>query len=170
MGPISLTTQIDAPRERAFDFICDLSRRPAWIDHFAHGYRLERLNPSGEGAAARFRVGAPAGIEYMETVIVEADRPSKIVEQGSGGHLNRIPIHTVWELTEGPGAVTTVTLTFWTEPRKAFDRLRERGRGGWWKRRWSRALRRLGAAIESGGEGIEPVTVAGGAHLPAGAH
>jgi uncharacterized protein YndB with AHSA1/START domain len=168
MGPISLTTAIDAPRERVFDLIADLSRRPAWTDHFAGEYRLERLEPVGEGAAARFRAGAPA-IPYVETVIVEAERPSRIVESGRGGRWNRIPIHTIWELVSDPGPVTTVKLTFWTEPSESLDRMRELGRGGWWKRRWRRALNRLRAAVESGGEGIEPVTVAGGAHLPAGA-
>jgi hypothetical protein len=169
MRPISVSTQVDAPRERAFDFICDLSRRPAWVDHFARDYRLERYEPSGLGAAARFRVGAPGGIAFMETEIAEADRPLRIVERGRGGRWNRIPIHTIWELTPGPGAVTTITLSFWTEPPDRFGRLREWGRSGWWRRRWKRAMRRLREAVESGGEGVEPVRVAGGAHLPAGA-
>jgi hypothetical protein len=166
MGPISLSTVVDASREQAFDFICDLSRRSAWTDHFADDYRLERLDPAGQGAAARFRVGAPGGIDRMETIIAEANRPHTIVEHGHGGYMNRIPINAVWELTEGPGAVTTVSLTFWTEPTYAFDRARERGRGRWWRRRWSRALRRLRDAIESGGEGIEAVRVAGGSLRP----
>jgi uncharacterized protein YndB with AHSA1/START domain len=165
MGPISLTIAIDAPRERVFDFVADLGRRPAWTDHFIRDYRLERLEPSGKGAAARFALRAPGGIRHMETVISEADRPRRIVEDGRGGRWNRIPIHTIWEMTEGPGSLTTVTLTFWTEP-DAFARLREAGRGGWWKRRWGRALRRLREAIESGAEEVAPVRVAGGAHLP----
>jgi hypothetical protein len=166
MEPISLTIQVDASREEAFDLISDLSRRPGWTDHFAKDFHLERLDPRGVGAAARFRVGAPGGIDHMETVIAEAERPTRIVERGRGGYLNRVPVNATWELTTGPGAVTTVTLAFWTEPSHHFDRARELGRGGWWKRRWKRALRRLRDAIESGGEGIEPVRVAGGAHEP----
>ena len=61
VGPITITTSIDAPRERVFDFICDLATRPSWIDHFADDYRVERIPASGRGAAARFRVDAPAG-------------------------------------------------------------------------------------------------------------
>lgn len=166
MDPISLEIQVDAPRDEAFDLICDLSRRLAWTDHFASSYHLQRLQPEGVGAAARFAVGGPGGIKYMETVIAEAERPGKVVEHGRGGHLNRVPINTVWELSEGPGAVTTITLTFWTEPAYMFDRARELGRSGWWRRRWKRALRRLRDAVESGGEGIEPVRVAGGGHRP----
>ena len=31
------------------------------MDHFAREYRLERITATGQGAAARFRVDAPAG-------------------------------------------------------------------------------------------------------------
>jgi uncharacterized protein YndB with AHSA1/START domain len=163
VGPISLTTSVDAPRERVFDFICDLATRPGWIDHFANEYRLERLPPQGQGAGARFRVDAPAGVRYMETVIAEAERPHRIVEHGRGGRLDRVAIRLVWELEEGP--TTSVSLTFWTEPSSSFDRIRERGRERWWRRRWSRALRRMAELIESGSP--PPRTeAAGGDRLP----
>lgn len=163
MGPIALTTSIDAPRERVFDFICDLSARPGWIDHFAHDYRLERIPPRGQGAAARFRVHAPAGVRYMETVIAEVKRPHRIVEHGRGGRLDRLPIRMVWELREGP--TTTVTLTFWTEPANPIDRIREAGRTRWWRRRWARALRRMRELIETGAE-TPRAEVAGGDRAP----
>ncbi len=163
MGPLSLTISIDAPRERVFDLICDLGARESWIDHFASEFRLARIASQGLGAAARFRVDAPAGVRYMETVIAEADRPFRVVEHGRGGRLDHIPIRTVWELEEGP--TTTVRLTFWTNPPSAFDRVRELGRSRWWRRRWSRALRRLRELIESGA--AAPRTeVAGGDRLP----
>lgn len=166
MGPISLTTEVDAPREQVFDFICDMAARPGWTDHFAHEYHLERIPPRGQGAAARFRVDAPAGIRYMETVITEAQRPHRIVEHGRGGRLDRVPIRTVWELKEGP--VTEVTLTFWTQPSTAFDRIRELGRTRWWRRRWAKALRRLREAIESGAESAPRAQVAGADRQPTG--
>jgi uncharacterized protein YndB with AHSA1/START domain len=164
VGPISLTTSIDAPRERVFDFICDLGVRPAWIDHFASNYRLERIEARGRGAAARFGVHAPAGVRYMETVIAEVDRPYRIVEHARGGRLDRLPMRIVWELEEGP--TTRVSLTFWTMPPGPFDRLRELGRERWWRRRWQRALRRLGELIESG-EAPPRAEVAGGDRVPA---
>jgi uncharacterized protein YndB with AHSA1/START domain len=147
VGPISLNIAVDAPRERAFDLICDLGVRPAWLD-FASDYRLARIDARGRGAAARFRVDAPAGVRYMETVIAETDRPYRIVEHARGGRLDHLPMRIVWELEEGP--TTTVTLTFWTLPQGLFDRLREFGRERWWRRRWKRALTRLRDLIESG--------------------
>ena len=163
MGPISLTISIDAPRERVFDFICDLGAREGWIDHFASEYRLERIAAQGKGATARFRVDAPAGIRYMETVIVDVERPFLIVEHGRGGRLDHVPIRTVWELEEGP--TTTVRLTFWTTPPSALDRVREFGHTRWWRRRWSKALRRLQEIVESG-EAVPRTEPAGGDRIP----
>jgi uncharacterized protein YndB with AHSA1/START domain len=160
---MTITTSIDAPRERIFDFICDLSTRPGWIDHFAEDYRLERIDASGRGAGARFRVDAPAGIKYMETVIAETDRPHEIVEHARGGRLDHIPMRLVWELEGGP--TTTVRLTFWTASPSLFDRIRETGRERWWRRRWSKALARMRELIESGAA-VAPVEVAGTDRLP----
>ena len=165
MGPISLSTTIDAPRERVFEFLCDLAARPSWTDHFAKDYRIERIPATGVGAAARFRVDAPAGVKYMETVIAEADPPYRIVEHARGGRLDRIAMRIVWEIREGP--TTELTLTFWTVPGTMIDRVREVGRSRWWRRRWSKALRRLGSVIESGEE-VPRVQAAGGDRLPSG--
>jgi uncharacterized protein YndB with AHSA1/START domain len=163
VGPFTLTTSIDAPRERVFDFICDLGTRPAWIDHFASEYRLARIPASGRGAAARFRVDAPAGIRYMETVIAEADRPHEIVEHARGGRLDHVAMRLVWELEPGP--ITTVRLTFWTSSPSHLDRIREFGRERWWRRRWSKALARMRDLIESDAQ-IPRVEIAGGDRVP----
>jgi uncharacterized protein YndB with AHSA1/START domain len=163
VGPLTVSTSIDAPRERVFEFICDLSTRPAWIDHFASDYRLERIDASGRGAAARFRVGAPAGVEYMETVIAEVDPPHEIVEHARGGRLDHVSIRLVWELEAGP--TTTVKLTFWTKSNSAFDRIKEIGRERWWHRRWSKALERMRDLIESGAQ-VPRIEVAGADRVP----
>jgi hypothetical protein len=160
MGPISATKAIDARREVVFDFLCDLANRPAFTDHFASQFRLERLESSGVGAAARMRI-EKAGL-WMETVIEEILPPHRILERGKGGRLDRIPILTVWELVEGPGAETCeVTVSFWSEPAHPLDRLRERlGGERFYRRQWSLALSRLKELIESG-EPARRVVVAG---------
>ena len=52
----------------------------------------------------------------MDTTIVALEAPFRVVEQGRGGRANRIPNHTVWELTEAAGGLTAVRVSHWTEP------------------------------------------------------
>jgi uncharacterized protein YndB with AHSA1/START domain len=166
VGPISATTPIDAPREEVFDFLSDLANRPAILDGFVDQYRLERLDPVGVGAAARFRI-TEAGL-WMETVIEEAERPHRILERGRGGRVGRIPVTTAWELTEGASPDgCEVKVVFWTEPATAIDRVRERmpGAGRFYRRGWAGVLARLKHVIESGAP-VERVAVAGGDRIP----
>jgi uncharacterized protein YndB with AHSA1/START domain len=166
MGPISAETTIDAPRERVWEIVFDLARRPSFCDHFQREFRLERLESRGVGAAARFRVDAPRFALWMETVIEEADPPHRLFERGRGGRLDRIPIFTVWELAGGAGRTTEAKVTFWTEPSHPLDRMRERlGARRWSRRQWAHALRRLRELAESGAA-IEPIEVAGADPLP----
>jgi uncharacterized protein YndB with AHSA1/START domain len=162
MGPISLTHSIDADRERVFDTVCDLALRPSFCDHFQEDYRLARVESSGVGAAARYRVSPPGpGSLWVEIVIAAAERPHLVREHGRCGRLGRIPVITAWEMLEGRG-VTDVRLTFWSEPSHPADRARELlGAGGWYRRQWAKALRRLGVVVEGDRE-PSPVGVSGG--------
>ena len=165
MGPVSASNTIDAPRERIFDFLRDLANRQAFTDHFLSDYHLERLESVGVGASARMHI-AKAHL-WMETVIVETDRPYRILERGKGARLDRIPIMTGWEIVEGPASATSVvTVRFGTEPTHPVDRLRERRFGErFYRRHWSTALARLKKIVESG-RPAERVVVAGGSRMP----
>lgn len=161
MRPVSARVSIDASREHVFGLLTDLSVRPAFMDHFVEGYQLLRQQPVGVDAGARFKIPAAGG--WMDSVIVESDPPHRLVERGRGGRLNRIPNVTEWMLTETPGpSGCELTITFWTEPTRFFDRLRdvvnsERRL----KRGFKRALERLRALAETG-EAPERIAVAGG--------
>lgn len=168
MGPTSAETAIDVPREQVFETLADLAVRPAFCDHFLHDYHLARIPSTGQGASARFRVSRLLGRTWMDTVIAELQPPHRITERGRCGRSNRIPVFTVWELEEGASGVTTVRVTFGTAPAKPFDRARELGAGRWYRRKWSLALRRLKALLESG-ETLPRVEVAGGDRVPSAA-
>jgi uncharacterized protein YndB with AHSA1/START domain len=165
MNPISATATIDAPRERVFEFLCDLANRPSICDHFVGEFRLERLDSRGVGAAARFRSRRPR--LWVETVIEEVVPPHGIHERGRAGRLGRIPVFTVWELVDGgTPRGCEVTVTFWTEPSHPSDRARELlGGARRWRRNWKRAVVRLRDAMESD-RPVERVAVAGADRLP----
>jgi uncharacterized protein YndB with AHSA1/START domain len=164
MGPISAEIEIDVPRERVFEALCDFSRRAAFTDHFLSGFHLTRIDASGIGAGARFQVQAPLRKVWMDTTIVELEEPHLIVEHGQGGRTNRIPTRTAWELTEGPGSLTTVRFSHWTEPSNPLDRGLEVLSAGsvWQQRSWREALRRLRDGLEGGVWEGQRIAVAGG--------
>jgi uncharacterized protein YndB with AHSA1/START domain len=165
MRPVSASITIDAPRERVFDLLCDLSARPAFTDHFLTDLRLGRVDPVGPGASARFRLG-DSGI-WFDTVIDRVERPYLVREHGRGQRWNRVPAFTVWELVEGPApGGCEVTVTFWTEPASPIDRARELfGFSRTFRRGWRRALERLREVAE-GDQPVARVTIAGGDRIP----
>lgn len=161
MRPVAAKIYIDAPRERVFGLLEDLSARPAFMDHFVDGYHLVREQPVGVGAGARFKITAAGG--WFDSVIAESEPPHRLVERGHGGRLNRVPNVTEWRLTDAPGrGGCEVEVTFWTEPTRASDRLRDaRGSARRLGRGLRRALERLRELAEGGAE-PERVGIAGG--------
>jgi uncharacterized protein YndB with AHSA1/START domain len=164
MGPVSAEIEIDAPRERVFEIVADLARRPSFTDHFLGGFHLTRIESSGIGAGARFRVSSPLRKVWMDTAIDELEPPHKLVERGRGGRVNRIPTTTVWELTEGAGALTHVRVSHWTEPSNPVDRMLEvlAANSVSAERGWREALRRLRDQLESAEPAPAPLALAGG--------
>lgn len=164
MGPVSAEIEIDVPRQRVFEAIADLSLRPAFTDHFLADFHLTRIASSGIGAGARFRFAVWPRAVWMDTTIAEIDQPHRLVEHGRGGRLNRIPSTTLWELTEGPGSLTKVHVSYWTEPSNPVDRALELLSGASipYERRWREALRRLREQLESGELDQHRLALAGG--------
>ena len=163
MGPISAEIEIDLPRERVFAALADLSARPSFTDHFLTGFHLTRIDATGVGAGARFRAKAPLRSVWMDTAIVELEEPFRIVEEGRGGRANRIPNHTVWELTEASGRLTKVRVSHWTEPRPLDRGLELLSAGSAFQARgWRQALRRLRDNLEADRPASERIAVAGG--------
>jgi uncharacterized protein YndB with AHSA1/START domain len=175
MSQVTVDTVIAAPPEEVFDFVSDLSRRPAYADHYLKEYRLARANPVGKGAAARFVLDPPLFNEHAETEIVEAERPGKIVEEGRVGRRGRSRFAALYEFEPEDGK-TRVRLTTYSEPKTPIDRLRHTGVQGWLKRQSGKSLERLRRIFEEPSpEDLERATVAGyephkaprfGAHVP----
>jgi uncharacterized protein YndB with AHSA1/START domain len=164
MGPVGAEIEIDAPRGRVFAAIADLARRPSFADRFLTGFHLTRIESRGVGAGARFRVSSPLRSVWMDTTIAALEEPHRLVERGRGGRANRIPVTTVWELTEGAGSLTRVRVSQWTEPSNPLDRALEvlAGNSIFARRGWREALRRLRDQLEGEGDEPAPLAVAGG--------
>ena len=164
MGPVSAEVEIDVPRQRAFEAIGDLSLRPSFTDHFLTDFHLTRIESSGVGAGARFRVALRPRRIWMDTAIVEIEPPHRIVERGCGGRANRVPSNTAWELLQGSGSMTKVRVSHWTEPSNPVDKALEAlsGAAVLQERAWREALRRLRDRLESSEPRRAGLAVAGG--------
>jgi len=164
MGPVSAEIEIDVPRQRAFDAVADLALRPGFTDHFLSDFHLTRIESRGVGAGARFRFDVRPRRVWMDSTITEVEEPYRLLEHGHGGRGNRIPSTTLWELTEGPGALTTVRVSYWTEPSNPVDRALEllSAASISYERGWREALRRLRDQLESGELDQRRLAVAGG--------
>lgn len=161
MGPVYAEIDIDAPRERIFEYLMDMATRPDLYGDAVSSFRLLRLESRGIGAGARFRFKRRKA--WADSTIKSAESPRRISERGATGRLNRIKTGTEWEIAESPGGVSTVRLTFWTEPVGAAKHLdRMTGGAGWYGRLVKRAVRELRDRIEAERTATVPVPVAGG--------
>ncbi len=164
MGPVSAEVEIDVPRPRVFAALADLALRPAFTDHFISDFHLTRIESVGVGAGARFRFAVRPRAVWMDTTIAKVEEPHRILEHGRGGRGNRIPSTTLWELTEGPGSLTGVRVSYWTEPANPVDRGLELLSVASipYQRHWREALRRLRDLLEAEQLGESRAAVAGG--------
>jgi uncharacterized protein YndB with AHSA1/START domain len=151
MLPVRVHTFISAPRERIFDFLVDLAAREAWTGDYASDFRLESPRSAGIGAAARYRLDAPRYAHFVETEIVEADRPRRVVEATRGGRQARTRGEVMFELSRQGQDLTRVDMTVWSEPGTPREAVKEKlGARGWLRRQSKAALERLRTIFEEG--------------------
>src|SRR5688500_12014047 len=148
MREVTVSATISAPREQVFDFVCDLSVRPSFADHFMEDYRLARVLPVGVGAAARFKIDLPLANEYAELTITKAERPRQIIEEIRVGRRGRSRAVAVYDFERESAHVTRVQLTTYGEPATRVDRFRQFGAPTWMRRKTKKALDRLRMVFE----------------------
>ena len=157
-----MSTVIGASCEDVFDVLEDLSRRPAFTDHYLKDLRLARSNPRGEGASARVLLARRIFSERAEIRLVRCERPRTVAEEGAMGRRGRSTLSAVYELEPEPDGGCSVQLTIRLEPKTAVDRLRQRGARRWFNLNSKKALRRLRRLLEEPSTGPpQRVTVAG---------
>ena len=155
MREVKVSTVISASCEEVFDVVSDLSRRPAFADHYLEDFRLARTDPQGVGASARFLLDRPLLGERGEIRITKCERPHLVEEEGKVGRRGRSTLGAVYELRPSDDDGCCVEMTTRIEATTPVDRLRQRGLPSWLRRRTKKALDRLRKLLE------EPASDAG---------
>jgi uncharacterized protein YndB with AHSA1/START domain len=162
VDPVTAEITIDRPREEVFDYLVDIANHPEFSDHYLKDWHLTRIESSGRGAGARFRVDSPFNrFGWADMTFIEVERPYRIVAAGRGGKFNRNKTFHTWTLTPS-GSATRVEYTTETEPALLTDRIMEAfGTRRWFKRGVRRAMRRLQAILEENQDRGARATVGG---------
>jgi uncharacterized protein YndB with AHSA1/START domain len=168
VDPVTVSVVIDRPRSQVFTYLCDVANHPEFTDHFASQFRLTREDSFGLGAGARYRLKRRLDrFAWADMTFVAVESPWRIVAAGRMGKYNRVRTLSVFELEPASGDTTRVEWIFETEPKTPSDRLLEAAGGRrFFKRRHTKALKRLRSILEEGLDRGRRVTVAGGARKP----
>jgi uncharacterized membrane protein len=86
--PVTVSVEVDRPRQEVFDYIDVLANHERWMDHLLKDWRSE--GPArGVGAIVRARVDAPGSREQVRIEVVESVAPERTVERGESAHGKR---------------------------------------------------------------------------------
>jgi uncharacterized protein YndB with AHSA1/START domain len=163
MRPIMVSRTVDAPRERVFDYLTDIANHAEFSDHYLSEYRLGRLDSTGLGASASWRMDFPLARRWGDAAITEIDPPHRIVLEGRSGRIGRIPMRAEYVLVPIDHGMTRVEYRFETSPHNPVDRFKEAlGMRSWvrWKART--ALARMARVLEEGVPSAHAVRPAAG--------
>jgi uncharacterized protein YndB with AHSA1/START domain len=156
MRRITSSITIDAPRERVFDYLADISNHNAFSDHYLKDFRLARLDSRGVGAAASFKIRFGSSL-WGETVITELERPYRVALDGQSGRRGRVKTRAVYTLTPYGQDMTKLDYELSSTASTGVDELRATlGGRAWLKRQSHRALRRLARALEEEQPAVHP--------------
>ncbi len=163
MRPIAVSRTVDAPRERVFEYLVDVANHAEFSDHYLRDFRLERLDSTGVGASASWRMDFPLARTWGDAAIVEADPPHLIVLEGRSGRIGRVATRAEYRLVPSDHGMTRVEYRFETHPHTGADRFKEAlGMRAWLRRKARRGLGRMAQALEQGTASSHAVRPAAG--------
>lgn len=141
MRPIRVTTEVPYPPEDVYDFLAVMSNHEPFMNHMLRDW--EYSGPDrGVGSQAKVKVSAGGRTDAIEIEVVEAERPTRIVERnvGAGGH--RVANGTYF-LAGLPGGGTRITFEYAWQKAPLTERLAAPLVRGILRRGNERAMQRL---------------------------
>ena len=139
---------IDRPPEEVYEYLLDISSRTEFAPTIFRDFHLTRVESSGIGAGARYRMHRKLRDRYAGTTITEGEPGVRLLEEGSTGRGGRVPMAIEYRLDGDPSGATRLTWTIETYPWNAADKLRGSGMRRHLRRRMPRALKRMRGILE----------------------
>jgi carbon monoxide dehydrogenase subunit G len=102
MNPVHVSIDVPTPREDVFDFLDVMANHEPFTDHILRDW--EYSGPDrGVGSKARVHVKAAGRTDTVDIEVVDAERPSTIVERniGAGGRRVANGTYTLHDLPDG---------------------------------------------------------------------
>jgi hypothetical protein len=139
---------IDRPAEEIYEYLLDISSRTEFAPTIFRDFRLARVESSGIGAGARYRLHRKLRDRHAGTTITEAEPGARILEEGSTGRGGRVPMAIEYLIEGQSGGSTKVTWTIETYPANGADKFRDSGLRRFLRRRMTRSLKRMRGILE----------------------
>jgi Polyketide cyclase / dehydrase and lipid transport len=143
--PITVSVDVDRPREEVFAFLDVLSNHEPFTDHMLVDWSY--AGPAaGVGARARTRAKVPGRADWIDMEVVASEAPVTTVEESvsAGGRRRTRGTYTLDELASGGTRVQFEIAFIDTLPS---DRIAAPLLRAWLKRGNEKAMRRLGEAL-----------------------
>jgi carbon monoxide dehydrogenase subunit G len=148
MKPVTVSTTVAKPVAEVYEFLDVLANHEGFLDHMLVDWRFSGPR-RGVGAKARARANTIGSQDWTDLELVEAEPPSRIVEQGVGAGGKR---HTrgTYGLEELSGGGTRISFELeWLEASKA-ERLCPPLIRAFVRRTNGKAMRRLAKQLSPG--------------------
>lgn len=102
MKPVTVEASVPKPREEVYGFLDLLANHAGFLDHWLVDWELSGPQ-RGVGAKARARANAVGSQDWTEFEVIEAEEPSRIVEEGvgAGGKRRTRGTYLLEELPDG---------------------------------------------------------------------
>jgi hypothetical protein len=146
--PVTVSVDVDTPREEVFDFLDVMANHEQFTDHFMVDWELSGPG-RGVGAKANVRVKATGEKDRTDIEVVEVDAGRRITEEGTGGTRGKRRTRGTYLLQDLPGGGTRIEFTLEFISLPTGERLMGPLQRAYLKRVNGKALRRLAETLSS---------------------
>ena len=145
MRPITVSVDLDRPREEVFAFLDELTNHVGFTDHMLVDWSFSGP-PAGVGSKSHMRAALPGPKDWMDLEVIESRAPETTVEETVSAKAKRRTRGT-YTLEELPGGRTRVRFELRWLQTPPLDRLLAPLSRGWLQRGNEKAMRRLAETL-----------------------